>query len=82
MHDKFRGLKGAFEATVKHIKKLKAKEIEVKVNMVLGSHNIHDFDISVHYVLSLGVFCFVDITTLEGRTKCSGISWRVFHVIC
>lgn len=69
VHDKFRGLDGAFASTVNNIKKLKTNGIDVEVNLVLGSHNIKNFDISVQYILSLGVFCFIDVTTLEGRAK-------------
>ena len=69
IHNSFRGLDNALNKTIKNIKYLKDQGVEVKVNLVLGKHNIEDAEKTIDFILSLSVPCIIDITTLEGRAK-------------
>lgn len=67
VHDSFRGVRGSLQKTVSNIKWLVENGVEVKVNYVLGNHNIDDAQRNIDFICSLGVCCNVDVTTPEGR---------------
>lgn len=67
VHDEFRGLKGAWRKTVDNILLLKEMGVDIKVNFVLGNHNIVDAEKTIDSICKLGVCCNIDITTPEGR---------------
>lgn len=67
-HDAFRMGRHAYQKTIDNIKRLIKFGIKVKVNVVLGAHNIDDFDKTVDTLLDLGVSeIIVDAIRLEGR---------------
>lgn len=69
VHDKFRGATGAWKKTKNNIEFLKELGIEVKVNFVLGNHNILNAEETINFICDLGVCCNVDFTTPEGRAE-------------
>lgn len=69
IHNSFRGLNNALSKTIRNIKYLKDHGVEVKVNLVLGNHNIESAEKTIDFILSLSVPCNIDVTTLEGRAK-------------
>lgn len=69
IHDRFRGMAGSLNKTVENIKWLVKNDIEVKVNYVLGNHNIADAQKNIDFICSLGVCCNIDVTTPEGRAE-------------
>lgn len=69
VHDQFRGVKGSLHNTIKNINWLVENGIEVKVNYVLGNHNISDAKKNIDFICSLGVCCNIDVTTPEGRAE-------------
>lgn len=69
VHDKFRGVFGSLNKTVNNIQWLVQNDIEVKVNYVLGNHNILDAQKNIDFICSMGVCCNIDVTTPEGRAE-------------
>lgn len=68
IHNNFRMGRYAHEKTVNNIKLLTKAGIKVKVNLVLGAHNIDDFDETVSWLNDLGVSeIVVDTIRVEGR---------------
>lgn len=76
IHDSFRGVTGSLKRTVKNIKWLIENGVEVKVNYVLGNHNIDDAQYNIDYICSLGVCCNIDVTTPEGRAASDSIDLK------
>ncbi|MEN8906188.1 MAG: radical SAM protein [Clostridiales bacterium] len=77
IHDSYRGQDGALKKTISSINKLIKNDIEVKVNLVLGMHNINDIEKTIEFIKSFNIDCNIDITSSEGRAKNLEIKYEV-----
>ncbi|PNR96544.1 radical SAM protein [Petrotoga olearia] len=74
-HDKFRGKKGAWESTVKNIKKLVNHNFFVRVAMVVTPENIDQLDKTAELSVNLGARFFTFSASLPfGKGK--NIEWK------
>lgn len=85
IHDRFRGVAGSFDWTVRMLAAARDLGLPTQINTTISSHNLHDLEPTVKLIESLGVALWsVFFIVPTGRARASDITTadefeRVFH---
>jgi len=76
-HDEFRGVKGAFAASMQGIEHLKSVGLEFQINTTVTKDNLHQFKEIFHLAENLGRFGLAHLSA--GAHGPRGRAWRAGH---
>ncbi|MES2359135.1 MAG: TIGR04053 family radical SAM/SPASM domain-containing protein [Gemmatimonadota bacterium] len=85
IHDRFRGVSGSFEWTVRMLDAAKKIGLSTQINTTVSSHNLHDVEPIVQFITTLGIALWsVFFIVPTGRARTSDLTTadefeRVFH---
>jgi len=85
IHDRFRGVSGSFEWTVRMLEAARELGLSTQINTTVSSHNLHDVEPIVQLIATLGIALWsVFFIVPTGRARASDLTTadefeRVFH---
>jgi AdoMet-dependent heme synthase len=85
IHDRFRGVSGSFEWTVRMLEAARELGLSTQINTTVSSHNLHDVEPIVQLIATLGIALWsVFFIVPTGRARASDFTTadefeRVFH---
>jgi len=85
IHDRFRGVSGSFEWTVRMLDAARALGLSTQINTTVSSHNLHDVEPIVQLITTLGIALWsVFFIVPTGRARASDLTTadefeHVFH---
>lgn len=85
IHDRFRGVSGSFEWTVRMLDAAQKIGLSTQINTTISSHNLHDVEPTVQFITTLGIALWsVFFIVPTGRARTSDLTTAeefesVFH---
>jgi AdoMet-dependent heme synthase len=85
IHDRFRGVSGSFQWTVRMLEAARELGLSTQINTTVSSHNLHDVEPIVQLIATLGIALWsVFFIVPTGRARASDLTTadefeRVFH---